>query len=337
MKGLLILLLFPLQLFSQDLQGVWVGVLHNDSANTDLHYEIVITETKGKLSGFSYTNFIVDGRSLTGIKSLIINKRFGKLFIEDGDLVYNNYPFEPPKGVRQASILELSSVEPILFGKFTTTRTKQYGKPVTGTIHILKKSDLADSRLIELLTGLQLTASLPFIPKKDDSVASKSKIDTAEKPVTKKEEPVAITNQPIKQAEPVSPSTVTKEPVKSNAEKAIVNRKVQTVKTIYFTSDSLLLELYDNGYVDGDSVSIILNGKSFLNNVLLSEKASTKMIYITPSMGDSINLVMFAENLGSISPNSGVAIIRDGKTQHRVAFSGDLERNAAIILRRRKL
>src|SRR5688500_661029 len=118
MKSLLILLFLPLQLLAQDLQGVWLGVLHNDSANTDLHYVIGISETTGKFSGFSYTNFIVDGRSLTGIKSLIINKRFGKLFIEDNDLVYNNYPFDPPKGVRQASILELSSVEPILFGKF---------------------------------------------------------------------------------------------------------------------------------------------------------------------------------------------------------------------------
>jgi hypothetical protein len=357
MKGFLILLFFPLQLFAQDLQGVWVGVLHNDSANTDLHYEIVISETKGKLSGFSYTNFIVDGRSLTGIKSLVINKRFGKLFIEDNDLVYNNYPFDPPKGVRQASILELSSVEPILYGKFTTTRTKQYGKPVTGTIHLLRKSDLADSRLIEVLTGLQLTASLSFLPKREEPVASivksdkekqtipkkeapivsNAKTDKKEEPIVKKEEPVATTKQPIvKQPESVIASSGIKEPVKPTPEKAIVTRKVQTVQTIYFTSDSLQLELYDNGYVDGDSVSIILNGKAFLNNIRLSEKAATKMIYITPAMGDSINLVMFAENLGSISPNSGLAIIRDGKTQHRVAFSGDLERNAAIILRRKK-
>jgi hypothetical protein len=335
MKGFLLLLFFPLQLFAQDLQGVWIGVLHNDSTDADLHYEIVISDTKGKLSGFSYTNFIVDGRSLTGVKSLIINKRFGKLFIEDNELVFNNYPFDPPKGVRQASILELSSVEPILFGKFTTTRTKQYGKPVTGRIHLLKKSDLADSRLIEMLTGLQLTTGLSFIPKKEEPVALTEIAKNTEKTQVKESSPEPEKEKPIIK-QPVAPIPVKKEPVVADVEKKVEDRKVQTIQTIYFTSDSLLLELYDNGYVDGDSVSIILNGKSFLSNVRLSEKAATKMIYITPSMGDSINLVMYAENLGSISPNSGLAIIRDGKTQHRVSFSGDLERNAAIILRRRK-
>ncbi len=337
MKAFFLLLFFPLQLFAQDLQGVWVGVLHNDSTNTDLHYEIVISETKGKLSGFSYTNFIVDGRSLTGVKSLIINKRFGKLFIEDDELVFNNYNFDPPKGVRQASILELSSVEPILFGKFTTTRTKQYGRPVTGRIHLLKKSDLADSRLVEMLTGLQLTAGLSFMPKKEEPAASKDIAKNTEKPQAKESSPEPVKEKPITIVkEPVASPPVKQEPVVANVERKVEERKVQTIQTIYFTSDSLVLELYDNGYVDGDSVSIILNGKAFLSNVRLSEKAATKMIYITPAMGDSINLVMFAENLGSISPNSGLAIIRDGKTQHRVSFSGDLERNAAIILRRKK-
>lgn len=321
MKGLLIILFFPLQLFAQDLQGVWVGILHNDSTNLDLHYEIVISETKGKLSGFSYTNFIVDGRSLTGVKSLRINKRFGKLFIEDDELVHNNYPFESPKGVRQASILELSSVEPILFGKFTTTRTKQYGKPVTGTIHLLKKSDLADSRLIEMLSGLQMTAGLSFIPKKEEAavITSAENVKPTVEPEIKKE----IISKPA-------------EPVRSSLEMALAKRKIQTVQTIYFTSDILVLELYDNGFVDDDSVSIILNGKAFLNKVRLSEKVASKIIYVTPEMGDSIHLIMFAENLGTISPNSGLAIIKDGATKHQVAFSGDLQRNAAILLRRKR-
>ncbi len=321
MKGLFILLFFPLQLFAQDLQGVWVGILHNDSTNLDLHYEIVITETKGKLSGFSYTNFIVDGRSLTGVKSLKINKRFGKLFVEDDDLVYNNYDFDPPKGVKQASILELSSIEPILFGKFTTTRTKQYGKPVTGTIHLLKKNELADSRLIEMLSGLQMTASLSFIPKKEESIVITSKED------------VKQTVEPTVKEEIISKPAA---PVRSVLEMALSKRKIETVQTIYFTSDSLILELYDNGYVDDDSVSIVLNGKAFLSSIRLSEKAAIKVIHVTPEMGDSIQLIMFAENLGTISPNSGLAIIKDGATKHQVAFSGDLQRNAAILLRRKR-
>lgn len=351
MKGLLFFLfLLPLRLFAQDVTGVWVGILHNDSTDMDLHYEIVISEHKGKLSGFSYTNFIVDGRSLTGVKSLTINKRFGKLYIEDNDLVFNNYNFNPPKGVKQASILELSDVEAMLSGRFTTTRTKQYGKPVTGHIYLLKKGDVSASQLMEILNGLNLASDLSFLPKPEVAAATEIKPKPAEQPVTKKEtttNPPVIAKAESKTTSPVTepketpvkkeaPAPVVKEVSKPTIQQQLASRKIETIQTIYFVSDSLVLELYDNGYVDGDSVSVVINGQPFVTNIRLSEKASVKTIKITPAMGDSMNLVMFAENLGTISPNSGLAIIRDGKKEYRVAFSGDLQKNAAITLRRKK-
>lgn len=419
MKSLLLLLFLPLQLWAQDLTGVWVGIIHNDSTDMDLHYEVVLTEQKGKLSGFSYTNFIVDGRSLTGVKSLTVTKRFGKLYIEDEKLVFNNYPFEPPKGVKQLSILELSQDEEILSGRFTTARTKQYGRPVTGHVHVLRKRDLAASKLMEILGGLQLTAGLSFLktdvaasnatpPKPTGQVATPktetAKTETAKTETAKSETVKTETSNNTRvvatevKAEPVKP-VVTTAPATSNtnnnstakintggdksaenaianntktnntttvttpapnttvktttspekavaivvpevkkpaAELALANRRIETVQTILFSSDSLLLELYDNGYVDGDSVSVMLNGRALFSNVRLSEKAEKKTIYITPDMGDTINLVLLAENLGSIAPNSGLAIIRDGQAQHKIAFSGDMQKNAGIILRRKK-
>jgi hypothetical protein len=190
MKSLVILLfLFPLRLLSQDLSGVWVGILHNDTTDLDLHYEIVISEHKGKLSGFSYTNFIVDGRSYTGVKALTINKRFGRLYVEDEKLVYNNYDFEPPKGVKQASILELSNVEEMLSGRFTTTKTKQYGKQVTGHIYLLKKSDLGVSKLMEILNGLNMVSGLSFIEKTEVAATPVIKPKEIDQPLVKKESP----------------------------------------------------------------------------------------------------------------------------------------------------
>ncbi len=340
MKSLFTILFFlPLGLLAQELPGTWVGILHNDSTEADLHYEIVISENKGKLSGFSFTNFIVNGRSYTGVKSLSINKRFGKLFVEDDELIFHNYDFEPPKGVRQASILELNTEEEMLSGRFTTTRTKQYGKPVTGHIYLLRKKDPAVSKLMEILNGLQLAGDLSFV-KKDVAAATApiTKPKEEDRPVVKKEpgKPVVVPAPvPAKEAPRVT-ETLPAERAKPTMQQQLATRKLETVQTIWFTSDSLLLELYDNGYVDGDSVSIVLNGKALLSNVRLSEKALITSIFITPDMGDSVNLVMFAENLGTISPNSGLAIIRDGKTQHRIAFSGDLQKNAAIVLRRKR-
>ena len=45
---------------------------------------------------------------------------------------------------------------------------------------------------------------------------------------------------------------------------------------------------------------------------------------------------MYAETLGSIPPNTGLLVIRDGQDTYEIRFSGDLQKNAGILLRRRK-
>jgi hypothetical protein len=45
---------------------------------------------------------------------------------------------------------------------------------------------------------------------------------------------------------------------------------------------------------------------------------------------------MYAENLGSIPPNTGLLVVRDGEAVYDVRFRADLQSNAAIILRRKR-
>jgi hypothetical protein len=105
---------------------------------------------------------------------------------------------------------------------------------------------------------------------------------------------------------------------------------------LYFESDSLSLTLYDNGEVDGDTVTVLMNGNVIFSKAGLTTIANTKTIYITPDM-DSVKLVMYAENLGSIPPNTGLMIVNDGEKRYYVRFTADLKTNAAIVLRRRKI
>ncbi|HRN72595.1 MAG TPA: hypothetical protein PLM81_05680 [Ginsengibacter sp.] len=113
-------------------------------------------------------------------------------------------------------------------------------------------------------------------------------------------------------------------------------RKIETIQTVQLASDSIVLSLYDNGIVDGDTVSILLNGSVLLSRIGLKEEAFNHTLHITPEMGDSLNLVMYAENLGSIPPNSGLLIVRDKSKTYEIRFSGDLQKNSAIILLRNK-
>jgi hypothetical protein len=116
----------------------------------------------------------------------------------------------------------------------------------------------------------------------------------------------------------------------------VADRKMKNEHEVYFESDSLVLTLYDNGEVDGDTVSVLMNGKIIFAKTGLTAKANSKTIYINKNMSDSLSMVMYAENLGSIPPNTGLLIIMDGEKRYEVRFSADLQTNAAILLRRKQ-
>jgi hypothetical protein len=150
---------------------------------------------------------------------------------------------------------------------------------------------------------------------------------------------VAITKaaEPEPVAAPVKQPVVAKSrPAPSTVKADIGNRSIETIQTVYFRTDSLKLTLYDNGDVDGDTVSVILNGRIVMGKKGLSTNPITETVYITPDMGDSLQMIMFAENLGAIPPNTGLLIVQDGRDRYEIRFSGDLKKNAAIIFRRRE-
>ena len=142
---------------------------------------------------------------------------------------------------------------------------------------------------------------------------------------------VAVAPQP----KPVPPPATIVAPSIVQGAAEIEKRVTKSDQSFYFESDSLLLTLYDNGEVDGDTVTVLMNGNVIFSKVGLSTKANSKTIYITSDM-DSVKLVMYAENLGSIPPNTGLLIVNDGEKRYDVRFSADLKTNAAIVLRRKK-
>ncbi|HVV04784.1 MAG TPA: hypothetical protein VHC96_11215 [Puia sp.] len=128
---------------------------------------------------------------------------------------------------------------------------------------------------------------------------------------------------------PTSPKIIT-------AAAEITSRKTEVIRTIDFKSDSLTLILYDNGVVDGDTVSVVLNDEVIIPKLGLTDQAYRKVIKIPPGLGDSLQLVIYAENLGSIPPNSGLLIIEDGDDRQKVGFEGDMKKSSAVKLIRRR-
>jgi protein tyrosine phosphatase (PTP) superfamily phosphohydrolase (DUF442 family) len=161
---------------------------------------------------------------------------------------------------------------------------------------------------------------------------------------TTKTEPV-IANKPVPETKATRSETVTtasvipqeKKPAVDIMAKAalISGRKTAFSQIVSFTSDSLVLSLYDNGEIDGDIVSIYLNGDVVMSKQELKASAIKKTIYITQGNED-FSLVLFAENLGKYPPNTGLLVVHDGEDVYNLRFSSDFEKNAGIIFRRKK-
>ena len=289
---------------AQSLVGLWEGILYNDSTGLNHVYDIAITENKGKLFGYSRTGFIKDDEQFFNIKDISIKMMNGKLVTRDERTISQHYPIAPPKGIFQLNVLQYSIAggDTILAGEFSTNRTKKFTQ-VTGMVRLVKKQGAEKSSMLPHLQELGLAGNLSFLPK--DFLA-------------KNDQAYPQKNNQIKTA-PL--------PIKE--------RKLVVQQTVNFLEDSLSISLYDNGQVDGDTVSIFVNGNLYLSRQGLSTKP-IKFQIATKALGDTFTLSMLAETVGSISPNTGLMIVHDGKKRTEIRFSGDFEQTAAVIFYRKK-
>jgi hypothetical protein len=103
------------------------------------------------------------------------------------------------------------------------------------------------------------------------------------------------------------PSQQTNEERFTNTTKILQN-------VIPLKGDSIELRFYDNAEIDGDSIAVFLNGRLLKEHILLAEQAYIMKISVKDLQQDN-ELVMVAENLGTIPPNTSlmVAVVEDKK------------------------
>jgi len=112
-------------------------------------------------------------------------------------------------------------------------------------------------------------------------------------------------------------------------EKKFTTRKNVLQTVIPITAKTIELRFYDNAQVDGDSIALFLNGRLLFKNIRLTEEAYTIKINAADLQADN-ELVMVAENLGSIPPNTSfmVAIVGDKRYEARLFAN---EQSSAMI------
>jgi hypothetical protein len=340
LKTFLLFFLLPLQIIAQDVTGIWTGFIQ--TSEDKFRFELTISENKRKLSGYSLTVFTFEGIENIGVKSMKLKKKNSNIIMEDEELIFDDYTTKPRR-VKLSGILALwmKDTAMMLDGSFKT-RSLDFrdNNSYEGTIHLQKQNNFSPTRLTAKLNEMNLLNGLSFMQPKNKekeqpaiAVASKEKI----KPVRQKEEATvsSATKENANQPSAIAKTATAKKPGALPAAD-IAERKTEIIRSIGFSSDSLVLSLYDNGTIDGDTVSVVLNGNILLAKIRLTASPIKATIYITPGLGDSLQLVMYAENLGRIPPNTGLLVIQDGANRNEIRFAGDMQKSSAIILKRKR-
>lgn len=124
----------------------------------------------------------------------------------------------------------------------------------------------------------------------------------------------------------IKKNTVTVTAPELNFEK----RSSDIIKSIAIEHPTFKVDLYDNGDIDGDSVSLFYNGKLLLSHKKLSDKAISLTLDVS-NTGKEINeLTMYADNLGTIPPNTALMVVTDGDKRYEVRISSDLKKSGTI-------
>ena len=320
----------------QMITGTWTGKIGKQKA------EIKIVQRGDSITGTSYYYESVNSFRRFTIKGYfdkntnevvwwddkLIEEKYGRL----NNSPYVKWPLESvadfncPGGGKM--MLDGKAIE-----KYNQTVSK-------GEVHL----DKTDSRIFNdewdyVIENFTMGTNDPFLI---DSVETIATITPSEKemPVVaeKIKEPVELKKEePIlqKQIKDEPAQTIKKEELKPIAvqpkaiEKKFVERTKVFTKEIPIAGDSIELRFYDNAEVDGDSISLFLNGKLIFEHIRLTAVAYTIKLSVK-ELQQSNELIMVAENLGSIPPNTSymVAIVKDERYDARLSST---EGSSAMI------
>ncbi len=181
----------------------------------------------------------------------------------------------------------------------------------------------------EIIDSINTITQQPVKPA-EQSIVIKEETKT----ITEKPKPAPPKKETQKNDIPVmeKPTQIEKkpEPVKaSTIEEKFTARQKVFIKEIPVSGDSIELRFYDNAEIDGDSISLFLNDKLIFQHIKLTANAYSIKLAVS-EMTESNELVMVAENMGSIPPNTSYMIaIVNGQRQD--AYLSSTEGSSAMI------
>ena len=111
----------------------------------------------------------------------------------------------------------------------------------------------------------------------------------------------------------------------------VSDRKNTIFSRIPVSVKNITLDIFDNGTVDGDTISVYYNNKLLVGNKGLSDKPFSVNLMLDDKAAQH-EIVLFAHNLGSIAPNTATIVVKAGDKRYELHSSASLTENAVLVL-----
>jgi hypothetical protein len=127
----------------------------------------------------------------------------------------------------------------------------------------------------------------------------------------------------------------TLDPVVVTTQRQFEKRAKDYFKQIDISTKNVDIELYDNGEIDNDSVSVFFNNKLMLKKTMLTHVPIRLSFPINDNLPFN-EISMFANNVGTIAPNTATMIVMDGDQRYELELNSDFKKTATIKLINKK-
>lgn len=134
--------------------------------------------------------------------------------------------------------------------------------------------------------------------------------------------PVVVVDNTPKQVVQTAPLT---------PEEKYSTRTILKTLDIPLLGDSIEMRFYDNAEIDGDSISLFLNGRLLFTHIRLTG-AAYKVKLAVAELNNENELTMVAENLGSIPPNTSYMVAESGGQRYEARLESTEGSSASIRL-----
>ena len=347
---------------AQDMSGIWRGYFVTDTYD---HYkfELQIKQSGNSVSGvsYSYLSTVFYGKAtLTGS----YNKAGKKILIQEIRTVELRMSDGSAACIMKCNfVYSRSGKEEFLEGTYTSKFEKdgllnKKGGDCGGGKVYLRRVANSDFYIEPFLRGKVKPGPVLInkAPVKNNPADKKTTPVTVKKAPVKKDTAKAKVSPPVVKKPVVTPKPVIRKdsavmkPVTGNIAKNdssirktkpvvitpappdIKNRINELVKTLNISSNQVTVKLFDNGEIDGDTISVYLDNKLVLSDKRLTA-APLILRFDMNEQQDEHELTMVAENLGTIPPNTSLMIVEAGTQRFEVRITSTEQKNAVVKFR----